>query len=442
MLVDIPFLVYYLYKGIINPIKEYLINEMKKNGYLEEDNINKPITKINSKLFDGSEKKDNKEKYLKKLHPPKKINNTEKRKINIKNSSIKNIKSTVKKNLSPNKFFNNKRNINKMQIKDIKNDLNNSKSESKEKELSLRANDSSSVNQFKILQNFPTQGAEKEKQIIEENNKDNKDDYNINYNLININLNNIKDYTPKSSFHILNIYYNFEEAINYDMRPVLAIFYIILLSKEAAFHAFLYRSPLSSFPLRLILLIFIISSDLALNAFFYLDDIISEKYKYAKGLFLFTFNNNITIIIVSTLIGFIFMTLFTNLSNSTNAIRDIFLKEEEKLKENKKYSVTQERKKEILEEIEKILRKHKIKVIILIVIQSIFILFFWYYVTAFCHVYSSTQTSWLFDSFLSMLSRLFLISIISLGFAKLYRMGIESNFFCIYKFVLFFYSFG
>ena len=72
----------------------------------------------------------------------------------------------------------------------------------------------------------------------------------------------------------------------------------------------------------------------------------------------------------------------------------------------------------------------------------ILMLFFWYYVTAFCHVYSSTQTSWLLDSFLSMLSRLIIIILLSLGFAKLYRISIESNFYCIYKFVLFFYCFG
>jgi hypothetical protein len=69
-------------------------------------------------------------------------------------------------------------------------------------------------------------------------------------------------------------------------------------------------------------------------------------------------------------------------------------------------------------------------------------LFFWYYVTSFCHVYSRTQLSWLLDSFLSMLSRLVIEILFSLGFAKLYRLAIESNTQSIYKFVLFFYCFG
>ena len=181
---------------------------------------------------------------------------------------------------------------------------------------------------------------------------------------------------------------------------------------------------------------------MALNAFFYLDDKISEKYKYAKSLFLFAFSNNLTIILLSTFIGFIFMTLFTNLSNSTNTIKEVFKKEEEKIKKNKNYKVTLKRKKEILKEIELILKRYKIKVIILVIIEILLMIFFWYYVTAFCHVYSRTQKSWLLDSFMSMLSRLFIELLFSLGFAKLYRMAVESNVQCIYKIVLFFYCFG
>ena len=152
--------------------------------------------------------------------------------------------------------------------------------------------------------------------------------------MITINLNLKNKIVLNKSRYILNNY-NYEEAIKYDMRGTCEIFYIFLLSKQPIFHAFLFRSPLELFPLRLCLLIFIISSDLALNAIFYLDDKISEKYQYAKGLFLFAFSNNITIILLSTLIGFFFMTIFTNLSNATYNIREVFKKEELKLKKKR-----------------------------------------------------------------------------------------------------------
>ena len=226
------------------------------------------------------------------------------------------------------------------------------------------------------------------------------------------------------------------------MRSLCRIYYIYLLAKQSIFHAFLYKSPLELFPLRFCLLIFIISSGLALNAIFYFDDKISEKYKYTKSLFLFAFSNNITVILLSTFIGFVLLTLFTKLSNSSNQIRDIFKGEEEKMKKDKKYIVNDVRKKEIQKEIGYILKKYKIKSIVLIVIESILMLFFWYYVTAFCQVYSGTQISWIWDSFLSILSRIVIDLLLSLAFAKLYRLAVESNINCLYKISLFFYSFG
>ena len=226
------------------------------------------------------------------------------------------------------------------------------------------------------------------------------------------------------------------------MRSICAIFYIFLLSNQVSFHSFLFKSPLEPIFLRLCLFIFIISCDLALNAFFYLDDKISKKYKYTKNLFLFTFNNNITIILLSTFIGFVFLTLFTNLSNLTNKIRNVFRKEEEKIKKDKKYIVTNKSKEEVIKEIGNILKKQKIKIIILITFEVSLILFFWYYVTAFCHIYSKTQLSWLFDSFLSILSRVIIEFLISLGFAKLYRIAVEANSSTLYKIFIFFYCFG
>ena len=80
--------------------------------------------------------------------------------------------------------------------------------------------------------------------------------------------------------------------------------------------------------------------------------------------------------------------------------------------------------------------------IILVIIEFSLMLFFWYYVTAFCHVYNNTQYSWLFDSFLSILSRSVIDFLAPMGLAKLYRMAIESNIHCIYKIVLFLYSFA
>jgi hypothetical protein len=270
-----------------------------------------------------------------------------------------------------------------------------------------------------------------------------EDSYNPNnFGIIKINLNHIKDYIPKTSNQSLHNY-TLDEASKYDKRNIFRISYIYLLSKQIIFRTFLQRSPLELFYLRFTLFIFMLSCDLALNALFYFNDNISKKYHYAKNLFLFTFSNNITIIIYSTLISSFLLTLLSKLSNSTNAIRNVFRKEEEKIQANKKkYEISKERKKEILVEIENILKCYRIKNIILISIEMILFLFFWYFVTAFCHVYSSTQTSWLLDSFLSILSRLMLELIFGFLYAKLYQVSVGANIETFYKILLCIYDFS
>ena len=68
-------------------------------------------------------------------------------------------------------------------------------------------------------------------------------------------------------------------------------------------------------------------------------------------------------------------------------------------------------------------------------------IFFWYYVIAFCHVYQSTQLSWVMDSLISMLFRIIIDLLICLGLAKLYRLAVDANIECIYKICLFLYDF-
>ena len=191
--------------------------------------------------------------------------------------------------------------------------------------------------------------------------------------------------------------YTFNEAIKYEKRNIFRIAYIYLLSKQIIFRTFLQRSPLELFHLRFTLFIFMLSSDLALNALFYFNDNISKKYHYAQNLFLFTFSNNITIIIYSTLLYI---------------------------------------------ELEKILKILKIKAAFLFLIQTILFLFFGYFVTAFCHVYSSTQLSWLLDSFLSILSRIIIELIFAFIYGKLYQISVGSNFECLYKGVMCLYDFS
>ena len=69
-------------------------------------------------------------------------------------------------------------------------------------------------------------------------------------------------------------------------------------------------------------------------------------------------------------------------------------------------------------------------------------LFYFYFVTAFCHVYSKTQKSWLLDSFLSFLSRLVIEILFAFLFSKLYIISVETNIYSLYRALLFIYDFS
>ena len=265
-----------------------------------------------------------------------------------------------------------------------------------------------------------------------------------NFGIIKINIDlefkNKKYYPKESNQSLLN--YTFDEAIKYDKRNILRVFYIYLLSKQIIFRTFFQKSPLELFPLKLTLFIFMLSCDLALNALFYFNDNISKKYHYAKNIFLFAFSNNLTIIIYSTLISYFILTLLSKLSNSSSAIRNIFRAEEEKIKLGKKYITKEETKNNIFNEIEKTLKYFKVKIFFLLMIETILILSFWYFVTAFCSVYSSTQTSWLLDTFLSILSRFIIEILFGFLFAKFYRISVASNIATLYKLLICIYDFS
>ena len=314
------------------------------------------------------------------------------------------------------------------------------------KKLKTKTKDNASFNDFirrkKTMNRKNPYSSNSIIQIEDEQTNNNKKIKDLIFNLITINVNDLlnTDIKPKES-NITLLNYTMEEAFKYDRRNYCVIFYIYLLSKQAFFHAFLYRSPLALFPVRFCLLLFIISNDLAFNAFYYLKDNISRKYRNTQNIFIFTITNNYIAILLTTLAGFIILTLLTCLSNTTKVIRDIFKNEEKRMRLYINYKVTLQRKLEIRKAIESILRKYKCKIFFLFFFEIILMICYWYYVVVFCHVFSETQMSWLIDSGLSIISRFIIDIILCLIFAKLYKIAVASNYSGIYTIALFFYGF-
>ena len=206
-------------------------------------------------------------------------------------------------------------------------------------------------------------------------------------------------------------------------------------------YAFFYNSPLEPLPIRLSLLKLILGSDLAFNAILYTDDKISEKFNSSKRIELFAFTNNLLAILLPILIGNIIFIFLSFLINSANEFRKLFRNEEARIKNNKSYVTSILRKKEVIIKVQNILRKHKIKVVFFYIIEFLLMFAFWYYVTIFCYLYKKTIISWLLDTFLTIIIRIVIDIFKNCIYSALYKCSISSNNECIYKLILFVYSF-
>ena len=262
------------------------------------------------------------------------------------------------------------------------------------------------------------------------------------YKLIQINSNNEKNNKPPESKFILDNY-NYESAIKYDNRDFWRIFYIILLSKENILNTFCFKSPLEIKSLKYSLFIFSYLSDFALNALFYFNQNISDKYHYkGENLYWFSLLNNLIISIFSTLVSYLLVRILGVLTNSKDSIETLFRNQEELLRENKKYKVDKNTKLLIINELGEIFKILKIKIICYIFIESSILLFFFYYITAFCEVYKSTQISWVSDSLLSFILSIPVEFFISFFHSIVYVTSIKFKLKILYNIVLFFYGLG
>ena len=176
---------------------------------------------------------------------------------------------------------------------------------------------------------------------------------------------------------------------------------------------------------------------------FYSNQKISDKYHYkGDSLYLFICVNNITICIFSTLTSNILVKSLNLLTNSKDAIELLFREEEQKMRKNKKYTVDSNQKKYIYRKIIRAFKFMKIKIFFFLIIEFLLLLFFIYFITAFCEVYKDTQISSLYDSLISFLLSILIELLISFFISILYIVSIEVRIKFLYSTVLFLYNLG
>ena len=180
---------------------------------------------------------------------------------------------------------------------------------------------------------------------------------------------------------------------------------------------------------------------MAFNTIFYTNQNISDKYHYeGDNLFLFTIVNNLLQTLISSIVGLVLVNVFQHLIDSRGKFEDIFRNEEKKMRKNKNYKVSKQTKLEILEKIRKLSIKLKCKIFLFIICEFIIMIFFYYFMTAFCEVYPKTQSAWIYDFFTSFFIS-FAAEILGSGIiAIFYILSIKHKKKFLFNIALFFYN--
>ena len=435
-LFQISIIIYYIINGITS-IKIYIINEMKKFNYLTESNS--PVKKKRQYIIETDKKNNN---YKNKKTRIKDIVFNQRNRVFNKDSNQENMSSSKKNFLHFSENDNDKKLKRKHKLKTsdaipqifIFNYPKNKKKVfklKKEKKINISLNKTINTSLKKLNLN-PIQN----KEINNKNKSLN------NYYLIKIDANNTINFIEYQSKYFLDNF-EYEDAIIYDNRSFWRLYFICLMAKENILSTFFLNSPLELKSMRLSIFIFSYSCDFALNSLFYFNENISEKYYYkGKSIFWFNLLNNLTISFFSYIVSFIIVSILQMFTNSKDGIENIFKVEEKKLKKNKKYKVNKNTKKKMLEDIFQINRKLKYKIFLFIILEFIIMLYFYYFVTAFCEVYKNTQISWLIDSFISFLISFPVEFILAFFISLLYKIAIKSKIKFIYNIAMIFYNLG
>ena len=208
----------------------------------------------------------------------------------------------------------------------------------------------------------------------------------------------------------------FEEAIIYDKRSFLKMYWSFLVDNQIILGTFFTDNYLNLFAVKLSFFIFTFQISFFLNAFFYTDEYISDAY-HNDGVL--DFITSLPKTIYSFIATYIKINLLIMLSNNKNDLRNII----NKVLENEFYKKLANIK----------INKLRNKLIIYFILVFILGIFFSYYVTTFCTVYRNSQKYWFYGCLESFaLDSLFSI-IICIILSLLRYVSIKKRNECLYR---------
>ena len=202
---------------------------------------------------------------------------------------------------------------------------------------------------------------------------------------------------------------NYDTSIELDKREFCKIYWSIIKRDELFLFAFVSSKDFNLTYIKFARLIFTIATLMTMNAFLFSDKSIHKLFINGVKYY---FEQQALQIALSIIITHIFEILicFLTLTDRTFYEIKVLSKKEEKTKEifNK-------------------LKTMKIKLIIYLVTSFVLMIFYWYFISAFCSVYNNTQVIFVIDCVLSLLFFMIDPLIIYAFFALLRYISLKSN---------------
>ena len=172
-------------------------------------------------------------------------------------------------------------------------------------------------------------------------------------------------------------------ALKLDKRNYCQYYFSLLKSKHALIFTFCNNTDYNSKIIKIVLFLFNFTLFFIVNAIFFNDDTMHKIYKDKGSYNLF---EQLPQIIYSSIISMLFSIILEILALTQGLILEL-----------KKISI----KKEFNKRINGLVKIIKIKFILYFIISTIFLLFFGYYLSMFCAIYSNTQIHLIKDTILS-----------------------------------------
>jgi len=177
------------------------------------------------------------------------------------------------------------------------------------------------------------------------------------------------------------------EAIKYDKRSYFRYYWSLIRREHLIVFTFFSYHDYNILSIKLSKFVFALATDFALNVVFFFDQTMSKIYlDYGS----YNFIAQIPQALYSTIV-----------SESLDVLLRYLCLTEKDMYRIKKIE-KKKKKKSMSNDIFKILRCIKIKLIVYFIITHILLFFFWYFVSAFCAVYRNTQIHLFKDSFVSL----------------------------------------